>query len=119
MIDDNTTTKTSLLNSPGSPVHAIKIGLESSIVQLINQSNRCVYPAYQYFQFNSLFTQNTSSDHWYMRYYNLIIYKLHWFTGEGHKKGEAKCNKCKKRKNKYNVHAKVVKKIVRKNIHCL
>ena len=29
--------------------------------------------------------------------YNIIIYKLQWFTGEGHKKGEAKYNKCKKR----------------------
>ena len=94
MIDDITTTKTSLLNSPGSPVHAIKIGLESSIVQLINQSNRCVYPAYHYFQFNSLFTQNTSSDHWYMRY-NLIIYKLHWFTGEGHQKKNEIQSTCK------------------------
>ena len=33
-------------------------------------------------------------DHWYMRY-NIIIYKLQWFTGEGHKKGDAKYNKCK------------------------
>ena len=48
-------------------------------------------------------------DHWYMRY-NIIIYKLQWFTGEGHKKGEAKYNKCKKRKNKYKIHANVVKK---------
>ena len=43
-------------------------------------------------------------DHWYMRY-NIIIYKLQWFTGEGHKKGEAKYNKCKNRKNKYKIHA--------------
>lgn len=71
MIDDNTT-KTSLFNSPGSPVHAIKMypheGLEPSIVQLINQSNRCVYPAYQHFQFNSLFTQNTRS----------LVHELHY-----------------------------------------
>ena len=42
--------------------------------------------------------------------YNIIIYKLQWFTGEGHRKGEAKYNKCKKRKNKYKIHANVVKK---------
>ena len=42
--------------------------------------------------FNSLFTQKEHE-------YNIIIYKLH--IGEGHKKGEAKYNKCKKRKNKY------------------
>ena len=28
--------------------------------------------------------------------YIIIIYKLQWFTGERHKKGEAKYNKCKK-----------------------
>ena len=54
----------------------------------------------------------------YMRY-NIIIYKLQWFTGEGHKKGEAKYKKCKKRKNKYKIHANVVKKKVRKNRHWL
>ena len=42
--------------------------------------------------------------------YNIIIYKLQWFKGEGNKKGEAKYNKCKKRKNKYKIHANVVKK---------
>ena len=40
------------------------------------------------------------ADHSCMRY-NIIIYKLHWFTSEDHKKGEAKYNKCKKRKHKY------------------
>ena len=42
--------------------------------------------------------------------FNIIIYKLQWFTGVGHKKGEAKYNKCKKRKNKYKIYANVVKK---------
>ena len=59
-----------------------------------------------FLQFNSLFK---TPDHWYMRY-NKIIYKLQWFTGEGHRKGEARYNKCKKRKNKYKIHANVVKK---------
>ena len=35
------------------------------------------------------------------------------------KKGEAKYNKCKMRKNKYKIHANVVKKRVRKNRHYL
>lgn len=59
--------------------------------------------------FNSILYSLKTPDHWYMRY-NIIIYKLQWFTGEGHKKGEAKYNKCKKRKNKYKIHANVVKK---------
>ena len=60
-------------------------------------------------QFNSILYSLKTPDHWYMRY-NMIIYKLQWFTGEGHKKGKAKYNKCKKRKNKYKIHANVVKK---------
>ena len=58
--------------------------------------------------FHSIIYSLKTPDHWYMSY-NIIIYKLHLFTG-GHKKGEAKYNKCKKRKNKYKIHANVVKK---------
>ena len=46
-------------------------------------------------QFSILYSLKTP-DHWYMRN-NIIIYKLQWFTGEGHKKGEAKYSKCKKK----------------------
>ena len=35
-------------------------------------------------QFSILYSLKTP-DHWYMRN-NIIIYKLQWFTGEGHKK---------------------------------
>ena len=38
----------------------------------------------QIIQFNSILYSLKTPDHWYMRY-NIIIYKLHWFTGEGHK----------------------------------
>ena len=53
-------------------------------------------------------------DHWYMRY-TIIIYELHWCTGDGHRK--AKYNKCKKRKNKYKIHGNVVEKS--QDEHCL
>ena len=66
------------------------------------------YKRYQ-FNFNLILYSLKTPDHWYMRY-NTIIYKLHWFTGEGHKKGETKYNICKERKNKYKIHANVVKK---------
>ena len=58
--------------------------------------------------FNSILYSLKTPDHWYMRF-NIIIFKLHLLTGEGHKK-EAKYNKCKIRKNKYKMHANVVKK---------
>ena len=67
---------------------------------------------------NSILYSLKTPDHWYMRY-NIIIYKLQWFTGEGHKKGDAKYNKCRMRKINTKYIQMSWKKIVRKNRHCL
>ena len=67
---------------------------------------------------NSILYSLKTPDHWYMRY-NIIIYKLQWFTGEGHKKGEAKYNKCRMMKINTKYIQMSWKKIVRKNRHCL
>ena len=46
-------------------------------------------------RFNSILNSLKTPDHWYMRY-SIIIYKLQWFTGEGHKKGRSNIQQMQK-----------------------